>query len=240
MHSKLLKSLLYCTSLGTLSLLAGPALGNPVGGTVSAGSASITQSGSELDITQHSSRTVIDWRGFDIAPSETTRFIQPDSSAIALNRVNDVKPSTIEGQLLANGNVVIVNPNGVVFSKTAQVDVGSLTATTSNISNDQFMNSAKPVFSQPGNANAQIVNQGSITARQAGLVGLIAPQVANSGVITAKLGKVVLASGDTFTLDLAGDGITQIAISADTAAQLVQNSGLVSADGGAITMTAAA
>ncbi|MDE3060057.1 MAG: filamentous hemagglutinin N-terminal domain-containing protein, partial [Pseudomonadota bacterium] len=240
MKPGLFRSLLCCTSLCSLSLVSAEALANPQGGTVSAGQASISQQGSTLTITQSSSKAVIDWRSFDIAPSETTQFQQPSSSSITLNRVNDVKPSDIEGKLTANGNVIIINPNGVFFGKTAQVDVAGLTATTSGIDNDQFMNNAKPVFNKPGNPNAQIVNQGSITARQAGLVGLVAPQVINNGVITAKLGKVAMASGDTFTLDLAGDGILSVQVSADMASQLVQNTGTVSADGGTVTLTAAA
>ena len=66
------------------------------------------------------------------------------------------------------------------------------------------------VFDQPGNPNARIENQGTITVKQAGLAALVAPQVANSGVINAKLGHVVLAGAKTATLDLYGDGLLSL------------------------------
>lgn len=89
---------------------ASPARVNPEGGVVSAGSASITATGSKPDIHQTSDRAVIDWRGFDIAAIEHTEFHQPTSDAIALNRVNSTRASQIDGRLSANGNVVIGQP----------------------------------------------------------------------------------------------------------------------------------
>src|SRR3954470_14989013 len=222
--------LLYCTSLCGLSLLAAPVLANPQGGVVSGGSAAISEAGKTLTVDQSSARAVIDWRSFNIAPDERTRFNQPSASAIALNRVSDVNPSQIAGQLSANGNIIIINPNGVLFSSTATVDVNGLVATTANIANDTFMNNNVLTFDQPGNPNATASNAGSITAN-AGLVAMVAPQVANSGVITAKLGKVALAAGDSFTLDLAGDGLLSVQVSDSVARQLVSNSGRISADG---------
>ncbi len=66
------------------------------------------------------------------------------------------------------------------------------------------------MFDQPGNPNAKIDNHGNITVKQAGLAALVAPQVANSGAITAKLGHVVLAGAKTATLDLYGDGLLSL------------------------------
>src|ERR1700722_13659442 len=140
MNRRVLRTILYCSStLCSLSMLASTALANPQGGVVSAGSAAISSSGKNLTINQSSNKAVIDWRSFNIAPNETTTFNQPSSSSITLNRVNDVNPSSIEGQLSASGNIIIFNPNGVMFSKSAQLDVAGMTVTTSNISNDKFM-----------------------------------------------------------------------------------------------------
>ncbi|HVX57199.1 MAG TPA: filamentous hemagglutinin N-terminal domain-containing protein, partial [Candidatus Saccharimonadales bacterium] len=230
--------------LVTTTCLAGltgtPALANPTGGIVSAGSASIASSGSTLTVTQSSDKAVIDWRSFNIAPTETTDFAQPSTSAIALNRVGDVNPSVIEGQLDANGHVMIINPNGVLFTKSAQVDVGGITATTANITNSDFM-AGNFNFSQPGSPSASVVNQGNITVVQAGLASFVAPQVENDGVITARLGKINLASGDTFTLDLAGDGKLQVVVPASQLPmQSITNTGTLAADGGAVTLSAAA
>ena len=172
--------------------------------------------------------------------NETTAFHQPSSSSVTLNRVNDVNPSSIDGTLTANGTVVIVKPNGVFFGPTSTVDVAGLVATTANIADSDFMQ-GKLKFSKPGNPNAAVVNQGTITASDAGLVGLVAPSVENDGVINAKLGRATLASGDTFTLDLAGDKLISVAVTSDQLPQqVVANTGVIQADGGTVTMTAAA
>src|SRR5476649_2159328 len=112
---------------------------NPQGGTVSSGSASIVTLGNTLDINQTSQRAVIDWRSFNIAPNETTNFNQPNANAVTLNRVNNGNPSEILGNLHANGDVILVNPNGVFFGQGSKVDVNGLVATTANISNSAFM-----------------------------------------------------------------------------------------------------
>lgn len=220
--------------------LPGAALANPAGGVVSAGSASIASSGTTLTVTQSSNKAVIDWRSFNIARNETTDFVQPSSSSIALNRVGDINPSVIAGSLDANGHIMVINPNGVIFSGTAKVDVAGITATTANIANSDFM-AGNYNFSQPGSPTASVINQGSITIEQAGLASLVAPMVENDGVVTARLGKINLASGDTFTLDLAGDGKVQVAVSGNhLPVQAAINNGTLSANGGAVTITAAA
>lgn len=167
--------ILRCLCAGLILTHAIPLHANPEGGVVSAGDATITNNASTVHIDQHTDRAVIDWRGFDIAPNERTEFQQPGSGSIALNRVNSTTASHIDGQLSANGNIVIVNQNGVVFGRGAQVDVNSLVATTSDIGNDRFMAGGKLVFDKPGNPDAQIINEGTITAKDAGLVGLVAP-----------------------------------------------------------------
>ena len=228
-----------CLTAALIVAIAKSGYANPVDGQVVSGSATITESGKKLDVVQSTDRAVIDWRGFDIAPDEHTQFTQPNSSSVALNRINSVNPTNIAGKLTANGNVILINPNGVFFSKTATVDVNGLIATTADIDNQKFMNGSM-VFDKPRNPNAAVVNEGSITAKEAGLVGLVAPNVANSGVITAKLGRVHLASGDTMTVDLYGDGLLEVKASDALTSQVVQNTGTIHAEGGTIALTAAA
>src|ERR1019366_2558681 len=212
---------------------------NPTGGTVSAGSANISSSSNTLTVTQSTDKAIIDWRGFDIAAGETTNFKQPSSSSLTLNRVNSASPSYINGALNANGKIVIFNQNGVLFGKNAQVNVNSILVTTAAIDNTQFM-AGNMHFNKPGNPNATIENQGMITAKQAGLVGLVAPNVLNSGIIKAKLGTIDLASGDTFTVDFYGDDLLEVQASPALQSQLVSNTGKLVAKGGTIAMTAAA
>ncbi|MGL6076736.1 MAG: filamentous hemagglutinin N-terminal domain-containing protein [Fimbriiglobus sp.] len=220
-------------------IFASTATANPLGGTVSQGEASITSAGNHLDIHQATDRALIDWRSFDIAPGEVTQFHQPSASSLTVNRVNAATPSQIEGALQANGNIVLINPNGIAFGRGAAIDVNGLVASTANI-DEQTLNSGKLEFRTPGSPDARITNDGRITAKNAGLVSLVAPNVVNNGVIDARLGKVQLASGDTFTLDLYGDGLINLAVSDPVKKQLVSNSGLLRADGGTVSMTAAA
>ena len=216
------------------------AYANPQGGVVAAGQANIVYSGNQLNINQSSNNAIINWSSFNVSPNESVVFNQPSASSLTLNRVNDINPSTIEGQITANGTVVIANPNGVLFTPTSKIDVSGLIATSANIADKDFM-AGNMNFSQPGNPNASVVNQGTITAADAGLVGFVAPSVENKGTINARLGKVTLASGDSFTLDMLGDQLISVAVSSDQLPkQLVANSGTIQADGGTVTMTAAA
>jgi filamentous hemagglutinin family protein len=229
----------FLTSFLVSSALSTAALAGPAGGVVTAGDASISSGDKLTEIHQTSNRAVIDWRSFDINRDETTRFHQPDSTSITLNRVNDIHPSQIDGKLEANGNLIIINPNGVMFGDSAQVDVNSLVATSADIDNDAFM-AGSLSFDRPGQADAKIINKGTITAKDAGLVGLVAPQVENHGVIVARGGRVHLASGDTMTLDLYGDGLMEVAVSDAVTQQLVSNKGMIQAEGGTVALTAAA
>jgi filamentous hemagglutinin family protein len=234
-------SCLTRASLLALMLSASPvaSYANPQGGVVSSGQATITTDGKKLDIYQKTDRAIIDWRSFDIAADEFTEFHQPASSSVALNRINSGTPTQIFGKLSANGNILIVNPNGVLFGAGSHVDINSLIATTADISNENF-NNGRYIFNKPGNPNASIINRGVITAKDAGLVGLVAPNVENSGIITANLGRIHLASGDTATVDLYGDGLMEVAVSDDVTSQTVTNTGKLNAAGGKIALTAAA
>lgn len=231
--------LLLLTSVAAVALGASPsiAVAGPQGGQTVAGSANISQNGTKTDIHQHSNKAILDWRSFDVTAQEHVEFHQPSSGAIALNRINDAKASQIDGRLTANGHVMLINPNGVVFGASSQVDVGSLTATTADIDNNDFM-AGRLDFKQAGNLDAAIVNHGSITVKEMGLVNFVAPRVENHGVIHAKLGKVQLAAADTFAIDMAGDGLLQVAITDEQAQKLSRNTGRITAEGGMVALTA--
>jgi filamentous hemagglutinin family protein len=231
-----------------LSFIVQPAMALPQGGTVAGGSATIVQnSPQQLTVNQQSSTAVIDWHAFSIGQNETTTFNQPNAGSVAVNRVTGVDPSQIEGHLNANGQVILINPNGVLFTKTAQVNVGGLVASTSSITTANAM-SGKMVFDQSSSSKtATVVNRGTITAAQGGLVALVAPGVANSGVITANLGKVSLASGDKWTLDLYGDHLVNFAVNDQVKNQVagpdntglgVSHTGTIIASAGTVELTA--
>jgi filamentous hemagglutinin family protein len=207
----------------------------PTGGNVVAGSATISQAGSALNITQASDKAAINWQSFSIGQGNSVNFVQPSATSVALNRVlgNDV--SVIQGAINANGQVFLVNQNGVLFTPTAQVNVGGIVASTQNISTADFM-AGKYEFS--GNSTATVENQGSITAANGGVVALVAAKVINSGTITAPQGTVGLAAGNTVLLDLGGPVKIQVTEGALNAA--IEQSGGIRADGGTIYLTAKA
>lgn len=191
----------------------------PEGGVVRAGSAQITGQGNTTLIQQSSQRAIIDWRKFDINSDEWVQFAQPSVRSATLNRVTGDQLSFILGRMDANGQVLLINPNGIIFGNGAQINVGSFIASTANISNDNFLR-GNLVFDQPGRPGAGIINAGTITAAEGGLVALVAPHVRNDGLIQARLGKVVLGAADTFTIDLYGDGLVNLALSEDSLAEM--------------------
>ncbi len=236
-------SLHYSTALAgglALALAFKPSLVHalPQGGQVAGGQADITVDGSVLTVSQSSARAVLNWNSFDVAGGEKVQFDQPSSTAIALNRVHDIKPSQIDGSITANGQVWLINPSGVIFGQGAQVDVGGLLATTSDIDNDRFM-AGDYRFDQPGNADGAIRNAGAIRVAPGGLAAFAAAEVTNTGLIEARLGKVQLASGDIYAFDLHGDGLINLQASPAMQQQLVSNSGAIMADGGSVLLTAA-
>lgn len=234
------------------SLVSGGAHANPTGGNVVAGGATINDRGNgTLDINQSTGKAIINWKDFSIGANETVNFRQPGSNSITLNRVVGNDPSAIFGRLNANGNVILVNPNGVLFGKGSRVDVGGLVATTANISDKDFL-AGKYKFDQASpKANAMIVNEGTISIKDSGLAVLVAPAVRNSGVIEAKLGRVALAGAKTVTVDFHGDGllsfdatstVNELPKDADgkPVSALVTNAGVIRADGGTVLLTARA
>jgi filamentous hemagglutinin family protein len=221
-------------------------LAAPQGGTVQAGAATIQQSGPRTRITQSTHRAVIDWRAFGVGANEQVAFLQPSRQSATLNRVNGDQLSSILGRIDATGQVFLVNPHGIVIGNGAQINVGGFVASTANISNENFMQ-GRLVFDQPGVPGARIVNQGAITAAESGLVALVAPSVQNDGVIQARLGKVAIGAGDTFTIDLQGDGLINLALSPQHRDQiqaagggpLITQSGRIEADGGKVVLITA-
>lgn len=207
----------------------------PTGGQVVAGTASIQQSGNAMTITQGSTRAAIDWQSFSVGSGASVQFVQPSAQAVALNRVLGSDVSVIQGAVRANGQVFLVNPNGVLFTPTAQVEVGALVASTQNISPTDFM-AGRYRFS--GSSTASVENQGRIDAAEGGTVALIAARVVNSGQVTAPGGAAAMVAANTVTLDLGGPVLLQVEQGALNAA--IEQSGGLRADGGTVYLTAQA
>lgn len=228
------------------ALTVSPAMTNalPQGGEVVAGSADIVDTSDvRMDINQHSDKAVLNWDSFGSATNEHINFNQPSASSAALNRVVGTDPSQLLGKLTANGQVMLVNPNGVFFGHEATVDVAGLVATTSDIRTEDFMAGNYNFNITSDNPNASVINNGeiNITAAESGIAAFVSPFVRNNGIINARLGKVTLAGTDKFTLDLYGDELIQFALEDEVAEQvLVAQNGTIDAEGGRIAITAGA
>lgn len=206
----------------------------PEGGQVAAGQAAITTAGSTMTIAQQTAQAIINWQNFGIGSGEAVHINQPNSQAILLNRVIGSNPSEIFGQLTANGQVILVNSNGVFFRPGSSVDVGGLTASTLNIANEDFL---KGQLRFAGDSQNPVINAGSITA-QNGYVNLLAKEVVNEGIIAAQTGSVNLAAGSGMSLDYNGDGKMTVAVTDGAYQSAVANKKLIQADGGLVVMTA--
>lgn len=233
------KKTLALLVMSALSLGASSVDAMPEGGVVRSGSGSVTQNGKEMTIRQDSGRLAMDWTGFSVGKDETVRFQQPGKDALALNRVTGNQQSVIDGSLLSNGHVLLVNPNGVVIGKNASIDVGGLVASTAQVK-DNFMKefgNSTGAFSLGGVSDGKIINEGTIKA-EGGLVALHAAKVENSGTISNIGGSAVLAAADTLTLTPDADGKLNFTVDGKAAEASALNKGAITADGGTIVMTA--
>lgn len=194
-----------------------------------------------MTVLQNSDRMAIDWTKFDIAKDETVRYAQPDRNAISLNRVTGGQQSVIAGNLNANGNVVLVNPNGVVFTKNSSVDVGGLVASTACLNDEAMKNFGNGKdslgLSLDKDSTAAVINEGQIKA-QGGLVALHAANVENKGTITNEGGTLAMAAAKNLTLSAADDDKLNFTVDGDLAKAQALNSGSLKADGGYVVMTA--
>ncbi|GLQ41985.1 hypothetical protein GCM10007902_18350 [Dyella nitratireducens] len=226
---------LLATALGMTGLAQ--ASGGPIGGQIIGGSGQIQQVGNTTTIRQNSQTLSLNWQSFDIAPDQTVNFLQPGSGAIAINRIFSSTPSEIFGHLNANGQVWLINPNGILFGQSAQVNVGGLVASTLDF-DDSTLDSSDRRFS--GNGKGSIINRGSLTANNGGYIALLGNQVSNQGVVTAQLGTVAMGGGSAVTLTFSGNQVVHLQVDQSTLNNLVENRQLVVADGGRVIMTAGA
>lgn len=233
------KKTLALLVMSALSLGASSVDAMPEGGVIRSGEGAVSQNGREMTIRQDSGRLAMDWTNFNVGKDETVRFQQPGKDALALNRVTGNQQSLIDGSLLSNGHVLLVNPNGVVIGKNATIDVGGLVASTAHVK-DNFMKefgNSTGAFTLGGVSDGKIINEGTINA-EGGLVALHAAKVENSGTIKSNGGSVLMAAADTLTLTPDTDGKLNFTVDGKVAEAGALNKGAITADGGTIVMTA--
>ncbi len=181
------------------------------GGTVTAGGATITNPDATTTvITQTTDKAIIQWTNFSIDAGSLVQFLQPGSGSVVLNRVVGADPSVILGSLQANGNVFLLNGNGIVFGAGSQVNVGGLVASTLSLEDSKFLNGQYEFKQDPGLPLSYVINQGSISAT--GFVALAAPLVENGGAISAPGGSIYLLGASEVLLDISGDRLISYSI----------------------------
>ena len=185
---------LFLAGLGALQA-------NPTGGSVAAGSASISGTGtSSVTINQSSKIAIINWNTFSIDQGQLTTFIQPSASSAVLNRVTGGGISSLNGTLDANGQVYLINGNGILIGKSGLVNTAGFTASTQDITNSDFL-AGKLQFS--GASTNGVQNFGTINAL-GGNIYLIGYTVDNEGALNASSGTVGLAAAQSVLIEQSG------------------------------------
>ena len=248
---KVLKNISKLLSFGTALLYTGFCLSGemPTGASVQSGDVSISGTNTDhLIIDQSTNKSIINWNSFSIHKKGQVDFNMPSSSSSSLNRVTGSTPSSIAGKLNSNGKVLIINPNGVVITKDGVVKTGSFTASTLDIKNQDFLQDR---LNFQGNGNSKKVsNRGKIIVGTGGNAALLGGQISNSGIVSARLGKIALGVGEKITLDFVGDGLMSVSvpnnqlhlikdINGKTLKSLISNTGKLKANGGIIKLSVA-
>jgi filamentous hemagglutinin family protein len=210
---------------------------HPTGGQVTAGSGRIDYGDHLTTIQQNSQNLSLNWLSFNVGAQDTVNFLQPNAQSIAVNRIADTNGSVILGHLNANGQVFLINPNGVLFGDGARVNVGGLVASTLDVSDSEL---GRGTLHFGGAGGGSVINRGTLTAAPGGYVALLGHSVSNQGAIHAPAGSVALAGGSAVTLSFDGNRLLDMQIDASTLNALAENKQLIVADGGQVLMSAGA
>lgn len=217
------------------------AAGQVTGLSIVRGEGTIAGSGTaNITLQQHTSKLIAHANQFDIIQGQTVQVLQPVGAA-ALIRVFDNKASTINGNLFASSLLFLLNPNGVLFGPTAQVNAGGLVASALHMSDADFLagsyrlGTASTHVGLPDTiANSLVRNEGSITAGAQG-VYLFAHNVENAGIIKSPDGHIVLAAGTSVFLSNRPDGRGLFVEVTSPTGQAVNVKDLI-ADGGQVSL----
>ena len=200
--------------------------------TIQSGQASILQLDKHLSINVSSQQVIASASSLDIGTHERVNIAFAQSGGNGLFRSTGNTATNIMGSLTSNGNLFLINPNGVMFGQEAQVNVGSLVASSMDISNADFLN-GNYKFNANG-STAGVENQGLIQVSDGGYLVMLGKEVSNSGTLVANNGSVVMAAAESATLDFYGNGLVKANLSGDALEAVVTQAGHVQADGGAV------
>jgi filamentous hemagglutinin len=240
--------------------------GTGVSGFVTSGAASAAQAGNTLTIKQSTPQVILNWSSFNVSADGIVQFVQPSATSIALNRIFQQSPSSIFGQVTANGQIYLINPNGILFGPTAQINAAGLIASSLGISDATFA-AGLLANSVLGNGNAAlqsdgrpyvedsqgnpvlgpdglpipvqvVVESGAQISTPGGRLLLAAPTVLNGGTLSAPEGQVILAAGQKVYLQASSDpSLRGLIVEVDQGGTAWnQLTGAISADQGNVSM----
>lgn len=205
---------------------------------VMSGSVSITTSGRAMQVNQTTNKAIIDWQKFGIGTNESLTFNQPSRASVILNRVTSGESSVLDGALNANGQVFLINPNGVLIGATARINVSGLLASTLDVENRLFLNSEYVFSAKSASEKTSVFNDGTITAVDGGYVVMLSNHVRNNGMIDAPSGHVLMGAGSHAILYTSDQSLLGYRIASGSAAALVENVNRIRADSGQVTLAA--
>ncbi|HHF4955986.1 TPA: filamentous hemagglutinin N-terminal domain-containing protein, partial [Haemophilus influenzae] len=188
-------------------------------------------------IIRNSVDAIINWKQFNIDQNEMVQFLQENNNSAVFNRVTSNQISQLKGILDSNGQVFLINPNGITIGKDAIINTNGFTASTLDISNENIKARNFTLEQTKDKALAEIVNHGLITVGKDGSVNLIGGKVKNEGVISVNGGSISLLAGQKITIsDIINPTITYSIAAPENEAV---NLGDIFAKGGNINVRAA-
>ncbi|MEO1034247.1 MAG: filamentous hemagglutinin family protein [Pseudomonadota bacterium] len=279
MHTRA-RSLLPSTAAAGLVLLSGlsaqslaqelpvPCSGGACGANgpatwVTDGSVTGSIAGNTFNINQATQSATLNWASFNIGANGVVNFNQPDSASVAINNIFQSDPSQIFGALNANGQVYLINQNGILFGESAQVNVGGLIASSLGLTPQAIADGivgasleSAPAFAAFVDQNGDPLPSGAITVENGAFLGaeggqifLFAPEVVNRGTIETPDGQTVLAAGQEIYLaasddpnlrglivEVNGDGVATNGDPSNAAATAGELIGQIAADRGNVTI----
>ena len=208
---RILMKYTICTFTIMFTLIALKVWGLPEGTTPVVGSGSSSLNGNEMVITAPDD-SIFEYQSFNVAEGETVRFVQPSEQSRVLNRVLGATATNINGNILANGQVYLVNPSGIIFGAGAVVEAAKLHAISGVLSNNDFIGRVDDFSHLSG----IVENEGVLTADQVIMAG---SSVSNRGSINAPQGEVVLGAGGSMVVSSA-DGFLSVSVSPHSTAPI--------------------
>ncbi len=224
-------------------LMSALAFAGPEGGVVKGGAGAISRAGNTTTIEQATERMAIDWSSYNVAADERVQYIQPNSSSVSLNRIMSNTGSEIHGRIDANGQVILMNPHGILFGENSVVNAGGILATGLSIDADDFMNGDFTFRAMEG-TDGVVINSGILNAATGGSVALLGKQVKNEGLISAKLGTATFAAGQEAYVTFDAEGLVGVRITQELLEQdigvdaAVINEGTIQAEDGQVLLSA--